>query len=124
MPPAAALEWERTGWTLLMMATDDPAPAAAIAARWPASPAPMMSTSCAGMAGESISRTARVGVWLSRVSVALCHATLRRARLRRRALRHRAQLRAALLLRAIGAGRCREPGPAEHDDGQPPCGEP
>ena len=77
MPPAAALEWERTGWTLLMMATDDPAPAAAIAARWPASPAPMMSTSCAGMAGESISRTARVGVRLSRVSTAPRQTALR-----------------------------------------------
>ena len=53
MPPAAALECERTGWTLLMMATVAPAPAAASAARWPASPAPMMRTSCAGMAGES-----------------------------------------------------------------------
>ena len=68
MPPAAALECERTGWTLLMIATVAPARAAASAARWPARPAPMIRTSCAGMAGESISRTARVGVWLSRVS--------------------------------------------------------
>src|SRR3954449_6807859 len=49
MPPAAATECERTGWTLLMIATDAPASAAARAARWPASPAPRMRTSCAGM---------------------------------------------------------------------------
>src|SRR5437879_5382310 len=50
MPPAAATECERTGWTLLMMATVAPASAAARAARWPARPAPMIRTSCAGMA--------------------------------------------------------------------------
>ena len=33
MPPAAALECERTGWTLLMIATVAPARAAARAAR-------------------------------------------------------------------------------------------
>src|SRR3954465_825343 len=104
MPPAAALEWDRTGGTLLMIGTEAPAPGAASAARWPASPAPMMSTSCAGMAGESISRTARVGVWLCRGSVGLRHA-LRRATLRVRALGHGTQVRAALLVRAIGAGR-------------------
>src|SRR3954447_22102146 len=49
MPPAAATECERTGWTLLMIATDAPASAAASAARWPARPAPRMRTSCAGM---------------------------------------------------------------------------
>src|ERR1700712_2477666 len=49
MPPAAATECERTGWTLLMIATDAPASAAARAARWPASPAPRMRTSCAGI---------------------------------------------------------------------------
>src|SRR4051794_41925203 len=49
MPPAAATECERTGWTLLMIATDAPASAAARAARWPARPAPRMRTSCAGM---------------------------------------------------------------------------
>src|SRR3954468_6547126 len=50
MPPAAATECERTGWTLLMIATDAPSSAAAVAARWPARPAPMIRTSCAGMA--------------------------------------------------------------------------
>src|SRR4051812_2430283 len=49
MPPAAALECERTGWTLDMMATVAPASAAARAARWPARPAPMIRTSCSGM---------------------------------------------------------------------------
>src|SRR5688572_24298014 len=51
MPPAAALECERTGWTLLMIATLAPASAAARAARWPASPAPMIRTSWEGMRG-------------------------------------------------------------------------
>src|SRR3954447_880522 len=51
MPPAAATEWERTGWTLLRIATDAPASAAARAARCPARPAPRMRTSCAGMYG-------------------------------------------------------------------------
>src|SRR4051794_27118708 len=59
MPPAAALECDRTGWTLLMIATVAPALAAARAARCPASPAPMMRTSCAGMGGKPISRFAR-----------------------------------------------------------------
>src|SRR3954471_24799769 len=54
MPPAAATECERTGWTLDMMATVAPPSAAARAARCPARPAPMMRTSCAGMVGESI----------------------------------------------------------------------
>src|SRR3954466_893831 len=56
MPPAAALECDRTGCTLLMIATVAPASAAASAARCPARPAPMMRTSCAGMVGESIER--------------------------------------------------------------------
>src|SRR4051812_26280401 len=51
MPPAAALECERTGWTLDRMATVAPASAAARAARWPARPAPMIRTSCSGMRG-------------------------------------------------------------------------
>ncbi len=50
MPPAAATECERTGWTLLTIATLEPACAAARAARWPARPAPMINTSCDGMA--------------------------------------------------------------------------
>ena len=58
MPPAAATECERTGWTLLMIATVAPASAAARAARWPARPAPMIRTSWAGMPVESIRRRA------------------------------------------------------------------
>src|SRR5258708_16955601 len=50
MPPAAATECERTGWTLLMIATLAPCCAAARAARCPARPAAMIKTSCAGMA--------------------------------------------------------------------------
>src|SRR4029079_14883118 len=57
MPPAAALECERTGWTLDMMATVAPASAAARAARWPASPAPMIRTSCAGVVRDLIHAT-------------------------------------------------------------------
>src|SRR5687767_8218301 len=57
MPPAAALECDRTGWTLLMIATVAPERAAASAARWPARPAPMINTSWEGMADESIGGT-------------------------------------------------------------------
>src|SRR3954447_21627496 len=49
MPPCAALECERTGWTLEMIPTDAPCSAAARAARWPASPAPITRTSWCGM---------------------------------------------------------------------------
>src|SRR5215208_1579271 len=48
MPPAAATECERTGWTLDTIATDAPPSAAASAARCPARPAPSTSTSYAG----------------------------------------------------------------------------
>lgn len=50
MPPAAATEWDRTGWTFETTPTVAPVCAAANAARWPASPAPMIRTSCAGTA--------------------------------------------------------------------------
>src|SRR5687768_6946219 len=49
MPPWAAFECERTGWTFEMMPTEAPASAAASAARWPARPAPMTRTSCRGI---------------------------------------------------------------------------
>src|SRR3954451_6728763 len=49
MPPCAAFECERTGWTLAMIPTDAPSSAAASAARCPASPPPITSTSCEGM---------------------------------------------------------------------------
>src|SRR5215218_1713979 len=54
MPPWAALEWERTGWTLLMIPTDTPSSAAARAARWPASPAPITRTSWDGTGADAI----------------------------------------------------------------------
>src|SRR5687767_6761979 len=58
MPPCAALECERTGWTLEMMPTDAPASAALSAARWPARPAPMTRTSCSGTARDSMQSAA------------------------------------------------------------------
>src|ERR1700761_2730004 len=54
MPPWAAFECERTGWTLLMIPTDTPCSAAARAARWPASPAPITSTSWDGTGADPI----------------------------------------------------------------------
>src|SRR5258705_7414302 len=54
MPPWAAFECERTGWTFERIPTDAPASAAASAARCPASPAPMTSTSCWGKARASL----------------------------------------------------------------------
>src|SRR3954453_10802476 len=54
MPPWAAFEWERTGWTFERIPTDTPCSAAASAARCPASPAPMTSTSCSGKARASL----------------------------------------------------------------------
>src|SRR4051812_16188055 len=54
MPPWAAFEWERTGWTFDRIPTETPCSAAASAARCPASPAPMTSTSCWGKARASL----------------------------------------------------------------------
>src|SRR3954462_12696783 len=54
MPPAAATECERTGWTLLRIATVAPASAAARAARWPARPGPMIRTSCWGIVRSTL----------------------------------------------------------------------
>src|ERR1700685_2531130 len=53
MPPAAATECERTGWTLETIPTVAPDWAAASAAPCPASPAPMISTSWDGTARDS-----------------------------------------------------------------------
>src|SRR5919204_6503734 len=53
IPPWAAFECERTGWTLEMMPTEAPSSAAARAARWPARPAPMTRTSCWGISSEA-----------------------------------------------------------------------
>src|SRR2546423_12001426 len=54
MPPWAAFECERTGWTFDMIATETPSSAAARAARWPARPAPMTRTSCEGKAAAML----------------------------------------------------------------------
>ena len=53
IPPWAALECDRTGWTLEMMPTEAPPSAAARAARWPARPAPITRTSCWGIWDEA-----------------------------------------------------------------------
>src|SRR3954451_13379816 len=54
MPPWAAFEWDRTGWTLERIPTEPPRSAAASAARCPARPAPITSTSCVGKARASL----------------------------------------------------------------------
>ena len=54
IPPWAALECERTGWTLLTMPTDTPSSAAARAALCPARPAPITRTSCVGTGADPI----------------------------------------------------------------------
>ena len=46
MPPSAAPEWLRVGWSFDTSATSTPASNASIAARIPAQPAPITSTSC------------------------------------------------------------------------------
>src|SRR3954471_10452776 len=52
MPPWAAFECERTGWTLARIPTDTPSSAAASAARCPARPAPITSTSWEGILSQ------------------------------------------------------------------------
>src|SRR5207237_10554600 len=59
IPPWAAFECERTGWTLLTMPTLTPASAAARAARCPASPAPITKTSWSGTSRSYIERRSR-----------------------------------------------------------------
>src|SRR3954449_3851943 len=54
MPPWAAFEWERTGWTLERIPTETPSSAAASAARCPASRAQIRGTSCGGKARASL----------------------------------------------------------------------
>ena len=46
IPPSAAPEWLRVGWSLETIATSAPASCASIAARIPAQPAPTTRTSC------------------------------------------------------------------------------
>src|SRR3954463_13621760 len=54
MPPWAALECERTGWTFDRIPTETPSSAAASAARCPARPGPITSASGRGKAGASL----------------------------------------------------------------------
>src|SRR5207244_741082 len=59
MPPSAAPEWLRTGWIFETSATSAPASCASIAARIPAQPAPITSTSCfASTASDGIGTAA------------------------------------------------------------------
>jgi len=46
IPPSAAPEWLRVGWSFEMTPTSAPASCASMAARMPAQPAPTTSTSC------------------------------------------------------------------------------
>src|SRR3954452_12315702 len=58
MPPSAAPEWLRVGWSFEMTPTFAPASYAAIAARMPAQPAPTTRTSCvASIGGEAIGKS-------------------------------------------------------------------
>src|SRR3712207_6299773 len=52
MPPSAAPEWLRVGWSLETTATSAPASNASIAPRMPAQPAPTTSTSCLASTAE------------------------------------------------------------------------
>src|SRR4051812_40607082 len=82
MPPWAALEWERTGCTLERIPTEAPCSAAASAARCPASPAPITSTSVWGKARASLwddfQRT-RSGGYYFRMTTAKEHVRFREA---------------------------------------------
>src|SRR5262249_1390360 len=57
MPPSAAPEWLRTGWIFEITATSAPRSNASMAARIPAQPAPMTSTSCLASTGYDATRT-------------------------------------------------------------------
>src|SRR5690242_16641722 len=61
MPPSAAPEWLRVGWILERSATSAPASKASIAARMPAQPAPITSTSCEASTREDAIGTLVVG---------------------------------------------------------------
>src|SRR5688500_7329143 len=60
MPPSAAPEWLRVGCSLETMATSAPASWASIAARMPAQPAPITSTSCFASTAVDATRKARL----------------------------------------------------------------
>src|SRR5207248_5330752 len=54
MPPSAAPEWLRTGWSFEISATSAPASCASMAARMPAQPAPTTSTSCSASTSQNL----------------------------------------------------------------------
>src|SRR4051794_38944330 len=58
MPPSAAPEWLRVGWSLEIIATSAPASCAAMAARMPAQPAPTTRTSCSPITSSDGTATA------------------------------------------------------------------
>src|SRR4051812_49115527 len=60
MPPSAAPEWLRVGWSFEMTATSAPASYASIAARMPAQPAPTTRTSWVASTRAEASATAGV----------------------------------------------------------------
>src|SRR4051794_27833188 len=68
MPPWAAFECERTGWTLLTIPTDTPCSAAARAALCPARPAPITSTSWVGTGADPIEGISDYVLGISRLS--------------------------------------------------------
>src|SRR3954454_8271862 len=57
MPPSAAPECERVGWSFEMIATSAPASCAAMAARIPAQPPPITSTSCSPITSDDASES-------------------------------------------------------------------
>src|SRR3712207_3163609 len=59
MPPSAAPEWLRVGWSFEIIATSAPASCAAIAARIPAQPAPTTRTSCFASTAKDPTETPR-----------------------------------------------------------------
>src|SRR4051812_17624613 len=63
MPPSAAPEWLRVGWSLEMTATSAPASYASIAARIPAQPAPTIRTSWDASTRAEASGTTWAAAW-------------------------------------------------------------
>src|SRR5438105_610064 len=57
MPPSAAPEWLRVGWSFDTIATSAPASWASIAARIPAQPAPITRTSCVASTAEDATQS-------------------------------------------------------------------
>src|SRR5207248_3470991 len=64
MPPSAAPEWLRVGWIFETSATSAPASWASIAARIPAQPAPITTTSCFASTATEAIETRVAAAWL------------------------------------------------------------